>query len=229
MKPSENNVAPFRRTDPGLPPCGCDGSGWSMTGTGPDGRPTARPCAGCVSARLVRQFGEARTWATWTERAELRTAVKQLRGWLEHWRADRVWACLLHASSGKANFGTGKSHACQAVAHEWAVEGIRPRYVTVPDYLAGLRADFDSERPSAASLAEFDGLLILDDLGLEKRTEWTQEQLEAVGDWRYRHRLPTLIASNLDKRALDSRYPRLVDRCHEGLVIEWGATSWRRR
>lgn len=224
------NVVALRRADAGLPACTCDGSGWSFDGTpGPDGRPTVRRCQGCASTRVVRQFGEVRTWGQWKARPELGAAVASLRTFAETWARDRIWACLLHAPNGQANFGTGKTHACQAVAHDFVAQGLGVRYTAVPDHLEALRAAFGDDSIRVSDLAEFDGLVILDDLGLEKCTEWTQEQIEQLGDWRYRHRLPSLIASNLDKRALEARYPRFVDRCHEGLVISWGASSWRRR
>ena len=227
-----NNVVRFRPSDPSLAPCTCeDGFGWSLDGAqGPDGLPTMRPCIGCVARNIVRQFGEEpRTWANWQARRELAQAVKQLRTWPAAWRNDRLWACLLHAPNGKDNFGSGKSHACQATAHEFAALGLRVRYAVWDEYLEGLRAQFGEDRPHEAPLAEFDGLLIVDDMGKEKDSAWTQERVGGVTDWRYRHRLPTLMATNLDKQALEQRYPRLYSRCHEGLVIPWWAPDWRRR
>ena len=223
---------PLRSADPRLPACVCDGSGWSLTGApGPDGLPTIRRCPGCAAVRLVRQFGEARTWAQWVPRPELAAAVANLRSFLPRWHSERLWACLLYAQTDKPNFGSGKTHALQALAHEFVERGVGARYIVADRYLENLRARFDGEYSLSASaaLAESDGLVVLDDLGLEKPSEWTQEQVESLADWRYRHRLPTLLATNLEKTRLEARYPRLVDRCHEGLVIAWSAPSWRRR
>jgi hypothetical protein len=225
----KSNVMPLgRRLEPSLPGCNCDGTGYVRVTE--EGQGIVAPCVGCASRRIVAQFGgEPQTWANWRLRPELENSVVVLRAWFSGWRADRLWACLLHAPDRKDNFGSGKSHACQATAHEWAGHGLAVRYVVWQEHLEALREQFDSEGPRLSSLAEFDGLLILDDLGLEKDSPWTQEQLGAVTDWRYRHKLPTLVTTNLDTKALGARYPRLYSRCHEGVVIPWWAPDWRRR
>jgi DNA replication protein DnaC len=41
------------------------------------------------------------------------------------------------------------------------------------------------------------GVLLLDELGAEKETEWTREQLYRVINHRYNEGLPTLIASRI--------------------------------
>jgi DNA replication protein DnaC len=78
-------------------------------------------------------------------------------------------------------------------------------------------------------VAEFDGLLILDDVGTEKDSEWATEQITGTTGWRYRHRLPTLMTTNLVSERFRARYTRLYSRCHEGVVIPWWAPDWRRR
>ncbi|WP_441247355.1 ATP-binding protein [Kitasatospora sp. McL0602] len=95
--------------------------------------------------------------------------------------------------------GAGKTHqAYGAVRH--LVEagiGVRWRATTAADLYAKLRpgSDTDSER-----VLEAHGrcpLLILDDLGAAKATEWTEEQTYRLIDRRYNHMLPTLITTNL--------------------------------
>jgi hypothetical protein len=224
------NVVKFRPTDAGLAACTCaDGLGWSLDGApGPDGLPTMRRCIGCVEKNIVRQFGEEpRTWLNWQPRPELELAVEQLRSWPNAWRSDRLWGCLLHAPDEQGNYGAGKSHAAQATAHEFAAMGLMVRYVMWVEYLSGLRSQFGEDGTRATPLAEFDGLLIMDDLGAEQQSAWKQECVKLVTDLRYRRRLPTLIATNLDVPVIEKRYPGLYSRCHEGLVIPWWAPDWR--
>ena len=217
-----------KRLDPRLPVCTCGGLEWVWAST--EGQGTVTPCAACASARIIRQFGgEAQTWANWRRRAELEAAAIQLRAWFSGWKAERLWACLLHAPDGKDNFGSGKSHACQATAHEWAGHGMAVRYLVWQEHLEALRAEFDSDGPRSGPVAEFDGLLILDDVGTEKDSEWATEQITGTTGWRYRHHLPTLMTTNLVSERFRARYTRLYSRCHEGIVIPWWAPDWRRR
>ena len=58
------------------------------------------------------------------------------------------------------------------------------------------------------------GLLCLDDLGAEKRSEWTDQELYYLIDSRYRKGLKTIITSNNDITGL-SEDSRLSDRIRE--------------
>jgi hypothetical protein len=214
-----------------LPGCtpGCNGTGWYPSADD-KGREIVKPCPGCQSRRLVGQFGtEVCTWSNWEYRRELESVVEQLRGW----RGGEEWACLLHAGELRryplGNRGSGKSHAMQATAHEWAQRGRTVRYTAVPDLIEQHREAIGDDSVGVPAVAEFDGLLLLDDLGVGKVTPWVQEILERLADYRRRHLLPTLISTNKDLGRLEGEFPRLVDRCFEGLVIEWQASSWRRR
>jgi DNA replication protein DnaC len=202
-----------------FPPCTCDGRGWTIVEQ--DGREVARQCARCHGQRLVRQFGgQLRTWASWVPRPELKKQVEALRAW----RGMDEWSCLLWGGPG-----SGKSHACQAVGHEWLARGLGVRYVVVPEYLNRVRKSFDDDSVSVPDLESFDGLLVLDELALGKTTEWVAETLERAIGFRYRSSLPTLLASNADLNVLGVQFPRLTDRLFEGLLLHWQASSWRRR
>ncbi len=190
---------------------GCNETGW-YPATDEQGRECVRPCPGCQSRRLVTQFGEdVCTWDSWVARPELEAAVAQLRAW----RGGHEWACLLHAAEGKdstrpegqKNRGSGKSHAMQATAHEWAQRGQTVRYVAVPDLLEQHREAIGDESIRVPALAEFPGLLLLDDLGVGKTTAWVQEILERMGDYRRRHLLPTLISTNKDLPRIENEFP----------------------
>jgi DNA replication protein DnaC len=55
-------------------------------------------------------------------------------------------------------------------------------------------------------------LLILDDLGTQSSTEWAQEKLFQIFNYRYNSRLPTVVTSNLELEAIDIRIrSRLAD------------------
>lgn len=95
--------------------------------------------------------------------------------------------------------GAGKTHqAYGAVRH--LVEagiGVRWRATTAADLYADLRprAGVDSERELAA--ISRCPLLIIDDLGAAKASDWTEEITYRLINRRYNHLLPTLITTNL--------------------------------
>lgn len=111
-----------------------------------------------------------------------------------------------------------------------------PRWISVPSLLVALRREMRSEtRPETDRLEEIrasDGLLVLDDLGAEKASDWTIETLfELVAD-RYDRDIPVIVTSN--KRASElSRmgYDRIVSRlADEGELLELAtARDYRRR
>ena len=212
----------------GVPECLCGGHGGWYYARDDQDREIVRPCPGCRSRRLTAQFGddEPHTWANWSPRAKLVGAVAQLR----RWRGGEQWSCLLHPAADVDNKGSGKTHAAEAVGHEWLARGWAVRYLGMPEFITALRASFDDqERRRPALPVEFDGLLILDDVGVGKAFPTVQELLDGLAFHRRRHLLPTLICTNKDLTQLEAEFPRLVDRCKEGLLVEWSASSWRGR
>lgn len=63
-------------------------------------------------------------------------------------------------------------------------------------------------------------VLVFDDLGAEKLTDWVEEQFYVLVDHRYRQRLPVLASSNCRKEALAQRLDRRVmDRLRETCTL----------
>jgi DNA replication protein DnaC len=90
-------------------------------------------------------------------------------------------------------------------------------YVVVPDFLEYLRAGYDSEKVSESASRRMEDvrgcpLLLLDDLGVEKRSAWSDEKLYQVINYRYNEGLPTVVASNV---TLDELEPRIASRLRD--------------
>ncbi|PJN03766.1 ATP-binding protein [Streptomyces sp. CB01201] len=100
--------------------------------------------------------------------------------------------------------GTGKTHQAYGAVRSLLGAGVRLRWeaVNTPDLYARLRPrqGHDPER-DLATLSRCP-LLILDDLGAAKHSEWTEELTYRLIDRRYTERLPTLITTNLPIDAL---------------------------
>lgn len=100
--------------------------------------------------------------------------------------------------------GAGKTHQAYGAVRELVKSGVgvRWRATTAADLYAELRPrqGIDSERELAA--ISRCPLLILDDLGAARATEWTEEITYRLINRRYNHMLPTLITTNLRIRDL---------------------------
>lgn len=95
--------------------------------------------------------------------------------------------------------GSGKTHQAYGAVRTLVEAGIgvRWRAVTAADLYADLRPrpGVDSERELA--VVSRCPLLILDDLGAAKASDWTEEITYRLVNRRYNHMLPTLITTNL--------------------------------
>jgi DNA replication protein DnaC len=114
-------------------------------------------------------------------------------------------------------WGTGKTHLLGAAFWTLVDGGRAPIYTVTPlllDHLRdGLNADSPREYSDRFYAVRDCPLLILDDLGAEKRTEWSEEALFKLVDYRYRLRLPLAVATNLSPDELEPRIAsRLQDR-----------------
>lgn len=131
-------------------------------------------------------------------------------------------------------YGNGKSHLAGSVANFLNQQDYIVIYQNVPDLLEKIRATFsknnqDSESDILKHLNTCD-LLILDDIGAEKVTDWVQDVLFRIVDGRYRKKKPIMYTSNLKPSLLaDKVGERIYDRMNEtSLAVENKATSYRR-
>ncbi len=89
--------------------------------------------------------------------------------------------------------GTGKSFAAWAVANEAAARGWRPRAWSTPRLLLDMRPEGDPQAFTNACLAD---LLILDDLGAARPTDWATEQIYSIAEERCNQQLRTIVTTN---------------------------------
>ncbi len=101
------------------------------------------------------------------------------------------------------NKGTGKTTlACAVCRAAGEKHGVRAQFWPVIDLLDRYRRTFDTDR-ATETLDEVDQqmrrvpLLVLDDYGAHKGSEFAEERLFALIDYRYREQKPTVITSNV--------------------------------
>jgi DNA replication protein DnaC len=132
--------------------------------------------------------------------------------------------------------GNGKSHLCAAVANHLIAAGTPALFISMPDLLASLRQAMDMQNNTeqesySGRMTTFKSapVLILDDLGAENRSDWSDSVLFEILDYRYRNQLPSMIVTNC---ALDAFDPRIASRLQDTLlstVIENRSPEYRKR
>jgi chromosomal replication initiation ATPase DnaA len=127
--------------------------------------------------------------------------------------------------------GLGKTHLAIAAAGTCIDRGQHVFYAVTPRFLDRLRATFGSESTerllAVRGAAEAADALVLDDLGAGKSTEWADEQLFSILDWRWSRRQRTLLTTNLQPDQLEERIAsRICDRT-ASLVLACAGRDYR--
>lgn len=131
-------------------------------------------------------------------------------------------------------YGNGKSHLAAAVAHEVQRKGHTVVFQTLPELLERIRGSFndkqfkETEKDIMTALQSC-SLLVLDDVGAEKVSDWVQDVLFRIVDGRYRQRRPIFYTTNLKPSELKDRVgPRIYDRMIEtSILVQNTGTSYR--
>lgn len=131
------------------------------------------------------------------------------------------------------NVGTGKSFAAACIANallEKKVPVIMTSFVKV---LEVIQSSKDQETSIINRLSKTK-LVIFDDLGAERSTDYALEKVYNIIDTRYREKLPMILTTNLTidqmKSELDIRYARIYDRIFECCYpLQFTGPSWRKK
>jgi len=142
-------------------------------------------------------------------------ARKYVQKW-EEFKAEDIGLLLF------GNVGTGKSFFAGCIANALLDQGVPVLMTSFPRILNTLGTLYSDERNTyISSLNEYD-LLIIDDLGSERETDYALEQIYSVIDARYWSRKPLIITTNLSLQEMknhaygnDLRYARIYDRVLE--------------
>ncbi|OGN92069.1 MAG: hypothetical protein A2Z70_03215 [Chloroflexi bacterium RBG_13_48_17] len=127
--------------------------------------------------------------------------------------------------------GCGKTHLAAAIANHLRREGKSVLFIVVTDLLDYLRSTFNPEsRVSYDELFERikkAPVLILDDFGEQAATQWAQEKLYQLINYRYNARLATVITTCLSLDEIERRISsRMVDPSLS-LVLNINAPDYR--
>jgi len=153
-------------------------------------------------------------------------------------------------------YGTGKTHLAVAlmkkICFDYAGQAVtkykdfplsiirdqinnRPvLFVKAPELLEKIRSAYEYEDVNENDVLagyKYKKFLVIDDLGSEKPSEWQQEKLYTILDYRYSNLRPTVITSNYDLNELLPRIgQRVVERIQETAgeyITGWTGESYR--
>ena len=127
--------------------------------------------------------------------------------------------------------GTGKSYAAACIANELLNRKTPVVMTSFVKVLQVIQDNTENETEFVNRLCAA-RLLIIDDLGTERNTDYALEKVYNVIDSRYRTGKPLILTTNLNLQDMqmtqDIRYQRIYDRifemCHPVMV---NGTSWR--
>jgi len=132
-----------------------------------------------------------------TYRAMSEKAVEGAKEFVARYLEEKTGQGILFAGA----VGSGKTFLAGAITNALLEHDIQVLFLVVPDFLDDIRATFQNQGEfSEADLmdaARKTKVLILDDLGAHNFTEWTQNKIFSLINYRMNHGLPCVITTNL--------------------------------
>ena len=129
--------------------------------------------------------------------------VKALKEFYDNYLKDKkTKGIYLHG-----NFGSGKSYLVAALFNELAKKNVKSTIVYFPELLRSLKSGFgnDNEFEERFDEIKTSPILLIDDIGAEKVTEWSRDEvLGSILQYRMDSNLPTFFTSNLSIEDLES-------------------------
>lgn len=129
--------------------------------------------------------------------------------------------------------GTGKSFLACAIANALLEKLVSVSVTNFPRILNSLQGSFDDERQKRIDRLQYYSLLVIDDLGVERDTSYSVEQVYNVVDTRARSGKPLIVTTNLSMKDLQNppslAYKRIYDRVLEMCPIRLKLVGESRR
>ena len=164
--------------------------------------------------RLKRQGFTDKTMQDWTFANDNGSCpqMKNAAGYVARWEQikDGNYGLLLWG-----RVGTGKSYFAGCIANALMEQEVPVCMTNFATILGDLAASFEGRNEYISRLCSYP-LLILDDFGMERGTEYGLEQVYSVIDSRYRSGKPLIATTNLTLEELqhpqDTPHARIYDR-----------------
>ena len=105
------------------------------------------------------------------------------------------------------NCGTGKTHLAGAITIELLNKGVPVVFGTLISLLGKIKESYDSDESEHKILDLYRNvdLLVIDDIGKERPSEWVVEKLYSILNERYENNRPIIVTSNYNHETLKTR------------------------
>ena len=171
----------------------------------------ARLKANGLQDASLRQF-------TFANDTGINPEMQKAHSYVEHWPEMKATATGLLLWG---NVGTGKSFFAGCIANALLDQGVPVLMTNFSGILNALTGMFSDDRNKYIDSLNHYSLLIIDDLGMERDTEYALEQVFNVIDARLRSNLPLIVTTNLTLEELkhpadlahERIYSRVLERC----------------
>lgn len=171
----------------------------------------ARLKANGLQDASLRQF-------TFANDTGINPEMQKAHSYVEHWPEMKATATGLLLWG---NVGTGKSFFAGCIANALLDRGVPVLMTNFSRILNALTGMFSDDRNKYIDSLNHYSLLIIDDLGMERGTEYALEQVFNVIDARLRSNLPLIVTTNLTLDELkhpadlahERIYSRVLERC----------------
>lgn len=219
--------------------CGDSGIVWRPDTTGPGPDMTAPPCL-CSAGVSVKKREETERW--WRDSVPVRLNKYRLETSPRRAAADamQAWIDTAPWTTGEnalliGAVGTGKTGLAIGAMRSALDLGITVELIIISDWLIKQRAVGDTGDGNPMDIASQPSLLVIDDLGTQKNSEWVHERLYVLINRRYLDCKPTIVTSNHTSLHLlrdslgDRATSRLLEQCRivpvDGPDLRSGARS----
>ena len=138
--------------------------------------------------------------------------------YVQHWEEFRKHSTGLILWG---NVGTGKSFIAGCIANALLDKGVPVIMTNFARLLNKLTDMYAGDRNAYIDSFKRYPLMIIDDLGIERNSEFAREQVFSIIDSRYRSQLPMIVTTNLSLKKLKNPedmvrariYDRILERC----------------
>lgn len=140
------------------------------------------------------------------------------RAYVENWE----WARKNNAGVLLwGDVGGGKTFYAACIANALIDKGIPAVMTTIPRLVASMQKNFGADRGNVLAMVANTPLLILDDVGTERNTEYSNEQVYEIINERYKAKKPLIVTTNLNMVTLKTTedmtkrrvYDRIIEMC----------------
>lgn len=130
--------------------------------------------------------------------------------------------------------GTGKTHLAVSIIRSLCESGFinKPKFISSPFLFLEIKSSFnkENEEPENKIIEKYTKceFLFVDDIGVEKCSDWANQIWYMIIDSRYSQMKPTVYTSNLSIGDIASKIdPRIASRLASGIVCNLDTTDYR--